>query len=204
MFLRLSIEVDKAGDGLTADRAEDRVLVRSHSAIREPTVYAMHGISCGLISSDLPFPHVGVRLVEVSGLRCGQLGTVLDKVLPLSAEVDKRSEVWLPRFYVVRIHRHLFEVVGIFITETGKRMPELMDYDGLEGTVMSHGEVIGVVYAPSAIFISVDEYDDMFVRSAGEPVVKVFKMQSGQIAVAVEGVEVGVQCRVFPDTLRRF
>lgn len=98
----------------------------------------------------------------------------------------------------------MFEVVGIFITETGKGMPELMNHDRLEGTVMGHGEVIGVVYASSAIFIRVDKYDDMLVRCSGEPVVKVFKVLGGEIAIAVEGVEVGVQGCVFPDTFRRF
>ena len=204
LLRRYRIEVNHPRYGLPTDWTEHRVLVCAHTAIGESAVHPMHGISCGLVGSHLPLLHIGLRSVEVLGLRCGQFGAFLDEVLPFVVEVDKRGEVRFPWFNVVRVHWNLLHVVSIFVAETGERVAELMYYDGLEGPVVSHREVVGVVYSPAAILVRVDKDDDVLVWCARQPVVKILQMERRQVALRVECVEIGVQCCVLPYSLRRY
>ena len=69
-------------------------------------------------------------------------------------------------------------------------MPELVHYDGLEVFVSRRGQVVGVVDATAAVGLGVDEDDDVFVGRAGQLVVHVAEVEGGEVAFAVEGVEV--------------
>lgn len=72
-----------------------------------------------------------------------------------------------------------------------------MHDDGFECQVVSHRQVVGVEYASAPVVFGVHQHDNVFVWRSREPVVEVFQVECRQVSVAVEGVEVGVQCGVF-------
>ena len=74
-----------------------------------------------------------------------------------------------------------------------------MHHDGLEQSVMGHGEVVGIEYTTTAILFGVHQYDNVFVGRPCQPVVQVFQVKGGQVALAVERVEMGVEGGVAPD-----
>ena len=94
----------------------------------------------------------------------------------------------------MRIHRHLFEFIGILVAQSGEGMSELVYDHGLESPVMGHGEVVGVVDASSAVLVGVDKYDDMLVWRSCEPVVQVLEVECRQVTVAVEGKSGKTKC----------
>ena len=67
---------------------------------------------------------------------------------------------------------------------------------------MGHGEVVTVENATASILGSVYQNDDVFIGSACQPVVEFLQMEGGQIAVAIESVEVGAEGCVAPKAFR--
>ena len=47
-----------------------------------------------------------------------------------------------PRLYIVRIHRYLLLLVGVFIGKSGKGMAKLMHYYRLEPFLVAGGEIV--------------------------------------------------------------
>jgi len=80
-------------------------------------------------------------------------------------------------------------------------MAEFMNDDRPEVRTMGVGEVVGVVDSSAAVVICVYEDDDMFVGRACQYVVQLLEMEGSQITVAIEGVEMGSEGRIFPDAL---
>ena len=78
-----------------------------------------------------------------------------------------------------------------------------MHHDGLEQSVMGHGEVVGIEYTTTAILFGVHQYDNVFVGRPCQPVVQVFQVKGGQVALAVERVEMGMESGVAPDAKMR-
>ena len=58
--------------------------------------------------------------------------------------------------------------------------------------------VVTVENATASILGSVYQNDDVFIGSACQPVVEFLQMEGGQIAVAIESVEVGAEGCVAP------
>ena len=116
-------------------------------------------------------------------------------------EVCQRGDVSLPRLDVVWVHGHLLRLVGILVGEACEAVAELMHDDGFEFLVVCHGEVVGVEDAPSAIEVGVHQYDDVLVGCPGEPVVECLQVERGEVAVAVESVEMRVEGRPLPHAL---
>lgn len=67
----------------------------------------------------------------------------------------------------MRIHGNLFVTVGIFVAQSGERVPEFVYNDGLEERVLGHGKIIRVEDSAAAIFIGVHEHYDVFVGGSG-------------------------------------
>ena len=118
-------------------------------------------------------------------------------------EIFQCSQVGFPRLHVWWIHGDLLCVIGVFVAKTSETVTEFMNDDGLEQPVVGHGKVVGVENASSAILIGVHQYDDVLVWGAGQQVMQIFEMKRGQITLAVESVEMGVQGRVLPDAFSR-
>ena len=57
-------------------------------------------------------------------------------------EIGKGSDVLLPRLYIVRIHRYLLLLVGVFIGKSGKGMAKLMHNYRLEPFLVAGGEIV--------------------------------------------------------------
>ena len=117
-------------------------------------------------------------------------------------EVDKRGKIRLPWFYVCRIHTYLFLIIGIFVSQSCKGMAEFMNDNRLEISMMRHGEIVGVQDAATTVLLCIHEYDNVLIRSSGQPVVEIFQMERRQIPVAVERIEMRMQSRILPDAFR--
>ena len=134
--------------------------------------------------------------------RCGLWGwygcLLFHHVGPLTVEIYECSQVGFPWLDVVWVHRNFLFPVGVFVAEPSEGMAELMHDDGFECRVVSHRQVVGVEYASAPVVVGVHQHDDVFVWGSREPVVEVFQVECRQVSVAVGGVEVGVQCGVFP------
>ena len=98
------------------------------------------------------------------------------------------GDVLLPGFGVGEIHR-VVVAVGIFVGKTTETMSELMHNDGAERLVLGWGEGVAVVYASTTVFCRVHQYDDVLVGHCHELVVQLLEMKGGEIAVAIERVE---------------
>ena len=68
-------------------------------------------------------------------------------------------------------------------------MPKFMHHNRTEFLMMGHREVIEIQNASSTIFVGVDKYNDMFVRSAGQPIMHILEVERGEIPIAVKSVE---------------
>ena len=180
-FLFPGVEVDDLADGAVADFAEFRVFVGAHAAVGAGAIDAFYGVSRALEDTD--------GGVACSLCRGGHGRSGRDEVLPLAVEVCQRGDVMLPRLDVVWVHGHLLRLVGILVGEACEAVAELMHDDGFEFLVVCHREVVGVENAPSAVEVGVHQDDDVLVRCPGEPVVECFQVERGEVAVAVEGVE---------------
>ena len=73
-----------------------------------------------------------------------------------------------------------------------------MDHHWAELGMVGHGEVVRVEYAAATILVGIHQHDDVLIRSASQHVVQRLQPECGQIARAVECVEVGAQHRVLP------
>ena len=78
-----------------------------------------------------------------------------------------------------------------------------MNYYRFEHRVMGSGQGVRVVDASSAIGIGIGQDDDVFVRNTCQPVVDRLHASGCKVAVGIEGVEVGADCRRFPFLLTR-
>ena len=94
----------------------------------------------------------------------------------------------LPGFGVGEIHR-VVVAVGIFVGKTTETMSELMHNDGAERLILCRSECIAVVYASTTVFCRVHQYDDVLVGHCHELVVQLLEMKGGEIAIAIERVE---------------
>ena len=118
-------------------------------------------------------------------------------------EVDLCGDVRFPRLDIVRVHRNLFRLIGILVGKAGKRVAKLMDYYGLEGLVVGHGEVVAIEDAATTIVFRVHQHDDVLVGRARQTVVERLQMERCQVAVAIERVEMASQGCVLPHSLAR-
>ena len=80
-------------------------------------------------------------------------------------------------------------------------MAEFVNHHRTETGAVDVGKVVGVVNASTTVTIGVYQHYDMLVGRACQHVVQTLKMQGGEIAVAVEGIEVRTKNGVLPDAL---
>ena len=177
----LGIEVDEPPQSLLADGTEVGLLVGTHAAV--------------LLTSPDAFRQIAAAFDEA--------GTPLvDEVLPLAAEVVLRGEVRFPWLGVGEVHGGVV-AIGILVAQTTEGMAELMDDDRLELLSAGVAQVVGVVDAPAAIVRGVGQDDDVLVGRAGQQVVEPLQVERGEVALAVERVEVRAEGRVEPHALAR-
>ena len=69
-------------------------------------------------------------------------------------------------------------------------MAEFVDHHRAETGTIDVGKVVGVVNASTSVTIGIYQHYDMLVWGACQHVVQALEMQGGEIAVAVEGIEV--------------
>lgn len=164
------IKVDHIADSLLACGTELRSLIGTHAAVWISAVDSFQRIARSFIEADL--------LVFA------------DQVFPFVVEIDFSRDVFLPWFYIVRIHRDLLFFISIFIGETGKAMPEFMYHDRAEPLMVGAGENIGIEDATATITVGIDKNEDMLIGRTGKSVVYELEFQSGKITFAIECIEV--------------
>ena len=131
-----SIKVDKTTQGLLADRTELGMLVGTHSAILKAPIYAMYAISGSLVHTYFIF----VLLISRGWYGC----FLFNQVFPFAEKCFQGRNILLPWLNIVWIHRNLFGIIGVFICQSCKAVPELMHYNGLEKRVMGRGQVVRI------------------------------------------------------------
>ena len=180
-LILLRIEIDEPDESLLAHQAEFRFFVGAHTTIVETAPYAF-GKAATTFHETCP--------------------TLFHELFPLAIKIMLRREVRLPRLCVGEVHR-IIVAIGILIGQTTERMPELMHHHWTKLRPMGISEVIGVVDAAPTIVVGIHEDDDMFIGCTCKHIVEFLQMESGQIAIAVERVEMRAQHRVPPYTLSR-
>ena len=104
--------------------AEGGILIGAHAAVVLGAVDAFQTVACSFKQSHtIYFSH---------------------HVFPLCAKVHLCGDVGLPRFHVGRIHGDGLLLVGVFVSQSGKAVPELMHDHWLEHAVVGHRQVVGV------------------------------------------------------------
>lgn len=180
-LILLRIEIDEPDESLLAHQAEFRFFVGAHTTIVETAPYAF-GKAATTFHETCP--------------------TLFHELFPLAIKIMLRREVRLPRLCVGEVHR-IIVAIGILIGQATERMPKLMHHHWTKLRPMGISEVIGVVDAAPTVVVGIHEDDDMFVGRTCKHIVEFIQMESGQIAIAVERIEMRAQYRVPPDTLSR-
>src|SRR3712207_3381891 len=78
---------------------------------------------------------------------------------------------------------------SVLVGKAREAVTKLMNNDRKGAGVVGGSEVIGIENATATVCRGVDKHDDVLIRRAGEPLVEVFQMERGEIATAVESIE---------------
>lgn len=154
-ILLFCIEVNKSGYRTSAHRAEFWILISTHTAICTWTVNAFNTVSSTFVQRY-------------------SVDFIIYHVCPFAAKIFLGCDVWFPWLNIVRVCIDNLFLIGIFVSQSGKTVSELVNDNRTELAVVCHGEIIGIIYTASAVFSSVDKHDDVFVRCACQPVVHTF------------------------------
>ena len=151
MSFSLCIEVNDILQYALADIAKLRILVGAHATVGVSSVYSLERISSTLIES-------GFTIFAYH-------------VFPLAVEINLCGDALLPWLYVVRIHRNIFGLVGIFVGKSCKAMAKLMNHNRTMFWMVRHREVVGVEDSSATIFVGIHKHYDMLVWSASQEIV---------------------------------
>ena len=112
------------------------------------------------------------------------------------------GDVLLPGLSVGEIHR-VVVAVGVFVGKSAEAVAELVDNHWAELLVLGGGECVAVIDAAAAVFRGIYQHDDVLVGHCHEVVVQLLEVESGEVAVAVEGVEMRRKGGVYPFAVAR-
>ena len=127
------VEVNKLYEGLLADHAEFWFLIGAHPTVLATTPDTLLQITATFDEAGLSF---------------------FDQMLPLDESCCFGGQVGFPRFCVVKIHRIVI-AIGVLITQSTERMAEFVHHDRQEVLTTRITEIIGIVYAASAIVLCI-------------------------------------------------
>ena len=175
---RLGVEIDKFRNGFLANDAKLRVFVGAHSAVGKGAIYSFQIVASSFVDADFSIVGWG---------RDG--GVFVEHRLPFLREIGQRGDVRLPRLHVVWIHWNILSFIGVFVGQPCKTMSKFVHDHGAELRMARHGQIVGVEDAASAVVLGVHKHDDVFVGNAGQKVVQVLEVERGEVAIAVERVE---------------
>lgn len=176
------IEINLFLDGTGAYRAEFVAGEGVHQAIGTGTIYSFLHVSATLVNTEF------FDVAAVDG--CGDRGVFLQHIFPFLVEIDEGCQVGFPGFNSFGIHIVVRTTdFHVFITQSGKKVSELVDVNFGGVQVAVDADPVVVVDSASAVFLGIGDDVNEVVRNVAGKVTKAFVIVSHDVTFRIKRVE---------------